>query len=65
MRFGQFVVVVFSLVVCPSQFGPFCKVVLRGGVGHFAVEAEDFATEAGDFGGGGGLGDGEARVEVP
>jgi hypothetical protein len=53
------------LVVLAAQFGPFRKVVLGGGVGHLAVQSDDFFAEG--YAGGGlfGLWDGEFGVEEP
>ncbi len=51
------------------QLGPSGKVVLRRRGGHFALEADDFAAEAGldgcVFRWGGGEGGGEGGVERP
>jgi hypothetical protein len=41
------ILVIFRLllVMLAAEFGPFRKVVLRGGVGHLAVQSDDFFAE--------------------
>ena len=53
------VVLFFRFVVVSAETGPFGEIILGGGRGHFAVEADDFGAEVLEFGAlaGGGVGE--------